>query len=123
MAFICAMGLSLSAASATAPPQGDELSQIAREAVSELSGANYAAFYARFDETMKTAMPAGKLQEVWGAVTSQAGAFKSQGETWSEKSGPFDVVFVTCQFDKTPLSIRLVFNSKRQIAGRLNCPA
>lgn len=82
--------------------QDTQLSELAKEAVAELAGGKYREFCGRFDETMKTVLPESKLQEIWKAVLVQAGAFKSQGSTRQEKSGPYDMVFVTCQFEGRP---------------------
>jgi uncharacterized protein len=97
--------------------QDVQLSVRAREAVSELANGNYREFYGRFDDTMKTAVPESKLQEIWKAIQAQAGAFKSQASIRQEKSGPYDVVFVSCQFEKAVLDVQLVFNGQGQMSG------
>ena len=102
--------------------QDTQLSELAKEAVAELAGGKYREFCGRFDETMKTVLPESKLQEIWKAVLVQAGAFKSQGSTRQEKSGPYDMVFVTCQFERAVLEIRLVFNAQRQLSGLFFSP-
>jgi pimeloyl-ACP methyl ester carboxylesterase len=103
-------------------PQDTQLSPIAREALTELASGNVSKFYARFDETMKTALPEAKLQETWKAITAQAGDFKSQGAIRQDKSGAYDIVLITCQFDKAVLDVRLVFNAQRQLSGLFFAP-
>ncbi len=94
-----------------------QLSGIAQEAVSELADENYAALYNRFDNSMKSAMPASQLPDLWRSVTAQVGTFRSQSVTRQEKSGRHDVVFVSCRFIRASLDVEIVFNDKRQIAG------
>jgi pimeloyl-ACP methyl ester carboxylesterase len=98
------------------------LSDVAKEAVSELAGANYGKFFARFDEKMQAAMPETKLPEMWKAITAQAGAFKSQGAIRQSKASQYDVVTITCQFEKAALDVRLVFNAQRQLSGLFFAP-
>lgn len=104
-------------------PQDSPVTEAAGEALAELRGGNYAAFYARFDEKMKAALPQDKLSEIWKGITAQAGAFKSKIATRQEKTGPFDVVVITCQFEIAALDVQLVFNEQRQLSGLFFRPA
>ncbi len=101
----------------------DDISEIAREAVMDLTQENYAALFARFDDTMKSAMPPSQLSELWKTIIAQAGGFKSIGEIRQERAEPYDVVFVTCQFERAPLDVELDFNAKQQIADLFFSPA
>jgi uncharacterized protein len=116
-ALVCALGLSLPQQSPMAYSQDAQISQIAREAVAELTEKKYASFFDRMDNTMKSTIPVSKLPEIWESVISQIGGFQSLESIRQEKSGSYDVVYATCHFEKAPLDIRLEFNAKRQIAG------
>jgi uncharacterized protein len=118
LAFVLGLGLS-----SLAFPQDAQLSELAGKALSELVNGNYAAFYARFDEKMKAALPEEKLPEMWKSIAGQFGSFKSQGAVRQDKSGDFDVVTIACQFEKAPLDVRLVFNAQRQMSGLFFSPA
>jgi fermentation-respiration switch protein FrsA (DUF1100 family) len=98
------------------------LSDVAKEAVTELTGANYGKFFARFDEKMQAALPEAKLSEMWRAITTQAGAFKSQGAIRQDRSDQYDIVTVTCQFEKAALDVRLVFAANRKLSGLFFAP-
>jgi hypothetical protein len=76
-----------------------------------------------YDATMKTALPEDKLGEAWASLIKQAGALKRQTGTRTEESGGYTVVFVTCEFEKTSLDIKVVFNQAKQIAGLFFVPA
>jgi len=75
-----------------------------------------------FDETMKAGLTAEKLGEVWKATIEQAGAFKKQLGSRQEKELEYNVTFVTCEFEKGNLDVKLVYNDKKQIAGLFIVP-
>src|SRR5262245_48450794 len=70
-----------------------------------------------FDEAMLKALPADKLKGTWEKVVGDAGAFKKQLSSRVEKSGKYDVVIVTCEFQKKKLDARVVFNKDGKITG------
>jgi uncharacterized protein len=121
--LVCVLGLCLMKLPLMAYPQPTQISQVAGEAVTELAHKNFASFFTRLDNTMKSTMPAAKLPGIWESVIAQVGAFKSLGLIRQEKSGSYDVVYVTCQFEKAPLDIRLEFDANHQIAGLFFSPA
>jgi hypothetical protein len=84
---------------------------------------NFAELVKQFDGNMKTALPAEKLQENWKIITSQAGAFKRQTGVRAEKASQYDIVYVTCEFEKTLVDFKVVFNSAKEIAGLYAVPA
>lgn len=74
----CAVLLGCGSLACRASPADAAVQDLAREAVTELSTGKYPAFFARFDGTMKAAIPEAKLAEIWKAITAQAGTFQSQ---------------------------------------------
>ncbi|HSE31616.1 MAG TPA: alpha/beta fold hydrolase [Pyrinomonadaceae bacterium] len=84
---------------------------------------DFKAAVTQFDETMKGAMPEPKLEETWNTVLVQAGAFKQVGKARTEKRGAYTIVSVTCDFEKTPLDIKVVFDQAKRIAGLFFAPA
>ena len=95
----------------------------ARDFVELLNKRDFKTAASQFDDTMKAVMPEAKLQETWNTVLAQAGAFKQAGKTRTEKHGAFTLVFVTCEFEKTLLDIRVVFDQSKRIAGLFFAPA
>jgi len=96
---------------------------LARNLVSALSSGNYKGAAENFDGTMKNALPAEKLQEVWNSLIAQFGPFVEQAGTRREKVLQYDVIFVTCKFKKGVLDAKIVFNSNKQIAGLFFVPS
>ncbi|MDQ7779812.1 MAG: alpha/beta fold hydrolase [Planctomycetota bacterium] len=82
----------------------------------------FAAITARFDATMKGLLTAEQLQQGWKSLLGMAGPLVKIGDTGIEKSGETDVATVVCEFKNCPLSVRVVFNAKRDIAGLLFMP-
>jgi hypothetical protein len=75
---------------------------------------------------MLNAMPAGKLEETWQKSTAMSGAFRNVQGTKSEKVSQagrdFDVVIVTCEFEKGAHDVRAVFDAEQKIAGLFISP-
>ncbi len=70
-----------------------------------------------FDNTMKGVMPEAKLQEAWQGLLAQSGSFKKQTGVRQTQEQGFDIVFVTCEFEKSTLNIKVVFNKTNEISG------
>src|SRR5512136_1153916 len=96
--LVYALGLSVLKQPLLAYPSDTQLSQIAKEAITELTQKKYTLFFARLDDTMKSTMPASKLPGIWESVISQVGDFKSLRSIRQEQSGSYDAVYMTCQF-------------------------
>jgi alpha-beta hydrolase superfamily lysophospholipase len=94
-----------------------------RAFVELLTQQDFAGAYTRFDATMKRALPADKLRQTWETLQSQAGRFQKQLRSRTEKYGAYQIVFLTCQFEKTPLDVKVVFNTQGQVAGLFFVPS
>lgn len=122
--------------SATQPARGGQAapSQFATEAADDVSGfgtrfvdllakEDFAGAYARFDATMKKAMPEATLRASWQALLKQAGPLQKQLGARVEEQAGYTIVFVTCQFEQAALDIKVVFDAKRQVAGLFYVPS
>jgi hypothetical protein len=89
---------------------------LAKELVSALASGN-------FDGTMKNALPAEKLQQVWSSLIAQFGPFVEQLGTQRERILQYDVIFVTCKFENVVLDAKVVFDRNKQIAGLFFVPS
>jgi pimeloyl-ACP methyl ester carboxylesterase len=70
-----------------------------------------------FDAAMLKALPADKLKGTWEKVVGDAGTFKQQLRSRVEKSGKYDAVIVTCEFQNKKLDARMVFNKDGKITN------
>ena len=82
-----------------------------------LAGQEFPAAVESFDETMKNAFPAEKLEQAWQSTTTQVGSFKKQVGLRTAKELDYDVEFITCEFERGHLDIKIVYNEKKEIAG------
>ena len=94
-----------------------------KQFVELLAKEDFAGAVARFDATMKTALPEPKLRETWQAVQAQAGPFQKQLGARATKVTGYDVVLVTCQFERTALDTKVVFDAKGRVAGLFFVPS
>jgi len=80
-----------------------------------------------FDAAMLKALPPARLKSTWGQVTAQAGAYQKQRGTRHQKvkqqGREYDVVILTCEFEKSAVDIRVVFDADRKITGLFTAPA
>ncbi len=90
---------------------------IAENFVDLLAKEDFVSAVARFDATMKKVMPEAKTRETWRSVTEQAGPFKKRLGTRTGSLGGFEMVFVTCEFERAVLDIKVVFDRNNQISG------
>ncbi len=103
--------------------KGDTLETMAKGFVGLLVKGDYEKVVANFDGTMTKALPAEKLQEVWNSIIAQTGPFVEQLGVRKEKVLQYDIVFVTCKFEKAVLDAKVVFDSKKQITGLFFVPS
>jgi len=92
------------------------------ELVELLANQQFSAVTEDFNETMKNALPPEKLEEVWKATIDQMGPFKRQIGLRTEKQADYDVVSVTCEFEKGALDVKITYNGEKQVAGLFIVP-
>jgi uncharacterized protein len=118
--------LSLSAPSRLAAAQQaatpEELQILAKQFTDLLASQDFARARQNFDATMANALSEEKLRELWRALDAQAGAYRKQLATRSQRQGSYDVVLVTCEFARLSLDARVVFDAQKRIAGLFFVP-
>ncbi len=88
-----------------------------KQFVESLAKEDFAGAVARFDAACKTAAPEPTLRETWQALLAQAGPFQRQLGATATKLGAYDIVLVTCQFERTNLDTKVVFDAEGRVAG------
>jgi len=99
-----------------------EAEREARDFVGLLASAGYAEAETRMDDTMKAALPAEKLAEVWLGIESQVGPFREVQGTRMEQSGDYTVVYVTTAFGTQTLDTKVVLDATGKVAGLFFVP-
>jgi uncharacterized protein len=94
----------------------------ASEFVNLLAKQDFAAAVARFDPTMRSVLPEEKLRQTWQTLLKQAGALKNQARTRTSAQFGYDIGFVTSQFERMILDIKVVFDREGRVAGLFFVP-
>jgi len=76
-----------------------------------------------FNTKMAEALPPQKLETTWNELIGNVGEFKEIVETRITEEKGYRVVYVTCEFAKTSLDIKIVFDEEAKIAGLWFVPA
>jgi len=117
----CALLLLVSLPSVPRDDQG--LIARAREFVERMRKGDFQGAVEHFDETMMRLAPPEKMQQAWEMVISQVGAFKQEVGVRTQSIPEYDIVFITCAFEKATLDIKVVFDKEGRIAGQFFLPA
>jgi dienelactone hydrolase len=95
----------------------DELQQKAKDFVYQIVEGDLAGACRRFDSNMTQAFSEDKLKQTWLQLVSQVGAFQEIRSSQAIERQEHRIVTVTCQFEKAPMDIHVVFDANDQIAG------
>ncbi|MBN2206326.1 MAG: DUF3887 domain-containing protein, partial [Candidatus Aminicenantes bacterium] len=112
-----ALGQNVSAA------ETDSLIVKSRAMIAALAAGDFEAAAKDFDATMLKAASPSKLAEFWKSTPARMGEFRKQTAARRAKEDPYDVVFVTCEFAKTTLDAKIVFDREAKIAGFFFVPS
>jgi len=95
----------------------EELGSKAKEFVELLARGDFAKAAEGFDGTMKKVLPPSKLEEAWKSIALQSGSFKGQRGVRAAKEAGREARYVTCEFEKAAIDVKLVFNGAGEISG------
>jgi fermentation-respiration switch protein FrsA (DUF1100 family) len=95
----------------------------AKAFVTALADGQFADAAKDFDDAVKKALPGNKLEEMWKQVINQAGPLQKQLGVRIEKLDPYVIAYVRCQFAKTTLDVKVVYDKQNRISGLNVVPA
>jgi len=101
----------------------DERTEMARQLVARMASGQFDKASEPFDDTMKRVLPADKLKQAWDSVAKQYGPLQRTTEARTETVLKYKVVFVTCEFQRGPLDVKVVFTSGNKITGLFFTPS
>lgn len=87
-----------------------------------LTKKDFSAAEKYFDDTMKAALPQEELQKTWNALVTQAGILKQKANTRIDRKDGYEVVTVTCEFEKAKIDIKVAFDQTTRIVGLFFAP-
>jgi dienelactone hydrolase len=99
-----------------APP--DSVTARGEVVVSAMAQKKFDAALADATKELRDAVSPDKLKAIWdSSVLDQYGAFQKIAGTRTEKKDKYDIVFVTGQFEKGQLDVRLVYTPEKKLGG------
>jgi hypothetical protein len=114
---VCVLGMLLSCGQQQETAGVPDLTSDAKQFVDLLVKEDYAGVFSRFDNTMQNSMPESKIEEVWTSMQSQLGQYEKQVGVRQTTEQGWDCVYVTCEFEKKRIDIKIVFNKQKQVSG------
>jgi uncharacterized protein len=122
MTLILSIGLVCAASAAFAVQDQaaaeDALTAKARAFLFALEKGDYPLATRDFDATMLKVFGPDKIEAMWAKqLPAQVGAFKQQGPARREQLQGYEIVLITCSFEKALLDARVVFDKEGKIAG------
>ena len=100
-----------------------EQEELAGKFVAQVAAGEFDKAVEPFDKTMKQALPAEKLRQLWEGLTKEYGPWQRAAGTRTEKIQKYTAVYVTCEFQKSKLDTKVVFSSDKKITGLFFVPA
>jgi dienelactone hydrolase len=108
----------------TPPPvPAADVTVLATEFVDLLVKLDFGQATQMMDATMRSQVGGDKLGEIWKQLLGQVGPFENKAGTRTEKSGSYDVVFVTCRFELDTLDVKVVLDSAGRVSGLWFAPS
>jgi len=96
----------------------DPLTVKARQLIAAMDKGDFQTAVRDFDATMLKVFDADKVKAMWTKqLPAQVGAFKQQGPARRDELQGYEIVLITCSFEKTMLDARVVFDKNGKIAG------
>ena len=97
--------------------------QHARTLFKHIVDEDYDAFVAACDDTMKAALPAEKLQEIWTGLVDQIGAYEGERRATAAKEGAYTVVNIVARFSSRSMNVRIALRADGKAAGLFFTPS
>jgi fermentation-respiration switch protein FrsA (DUF1100 family) len=95
---------------------------LGRGLVEALVRGDFAGAEMNFDETMKDALPPEKLADVWKILKAQVGKYQRVNGVRIERSFPYHIVNITCEFTQMPIDVQVTYTQNGKIAGLFFVP-
>ena len=95
----------------------DDRIQVAQNFLRQMVAGDFTGACQRFDAKLSQALTPDKLQETWQQFTGQVGPFQTVLASKSAEREDKFIVTITCQFEKAPIDVYVVFNPEGQISG------
>ena len=93
------------------------LEQIAREILANFTAGRFEAATVDFNETLRPLISPALLAQVKQQLDAQVGAFRAVTEVHQRREDGFRVVELIAKFEKSPVSVRVVFDNVDRVGS------
>lgn len=104
-------------------PADDGLVEKSREFLARMVAGKMEEAVAPFDATMREKMPAADLTKIWEQLRTLHGDFRGAPQVRREKFQKYRLVFLTLEFQRGKLEMKVVWDEADKIAGLFVLPA
>lgn len=111
------------AAHAEASAAGDAAQRAAEQLLQQVLQGNAAAVLEQATPELRAPLDADRLRAIVGGIRAQAGQYRGQLAAQRDLRGTFEVVTLTCAFERANIDVRMVFTAAGQLAGLSMRPA
>ncbi len=120
---LIAAGILLVASTETSPTYAQDFEVLGKALTLDLASRQFDKVAARFDERVAAAIPPAKLSAVWDGLLGQVGAFRAISGARVEEQQGYRLVFVTCEFERATLDVKITFDSTSRVTGLFIVPS
>lgn len=100
-----------------------QLTDSAKLVIESLKSGDTHDIYTVFNDAVKAQLTEDKLNGIWKTLVSQCGNFVQEQGTRYVKSGDYDVIYITLNFEKTNLDAIISFDKDQKVAGLFFAPS
>ncbi len=93
------------------------ITKISEDYVLLMNKGKYTEAVKYFDKTMKKGLPESKLKEIWNDLIIQHGPLTGFDKSKKTKQAGYDIVLLKCKFQRSAITLKVVFNKKKKISG------
>ena len=91
--------------------------ELANRLLDHIQAGRYERAAAMFDDTLRAALPAQTLKDVWQSIPAQAGALRGRGATQVQSSNGRSVATIPLHYAKVELKATIVTDAQGRIGG------
>lgn len=99
------------------PERVENVTKLALAFVENLRTGKHAEANKTFSPIMAKAMPANQLADVWPELEKAFGKMEKVVRTTHEVKGKYDIVYVTCKFEKGSRDLKVVYDKDDKVSG------
>lgn len=102
---------------AEAPVGFEKATKLAHQLVEAMVRGDFAGATSKFDAKMTEALPPGSLKTAWDSLIDRLGPLTARLGHWYGRFQEYRFVYVLCRFKGGLVDVKVVFNSREEVAG------